>query len=190
MSNIYKGEFQDYEGNVVYPHTSADVVFATDGQTIQKKLNDAEIDYTDVKAQLIAGEHEFRFGVTADGEFGYHKEVEGADTVIPFKGDVILNINGSFDIPKGCKRLIGIALTLTQLYDNTNGYSYREPNGSIIKNYKLLDTSPCYDNRSNLILRSFKIWDIETSGEAGTIDFYEGTVGGYHANIAAIIRVE
>lgn len=85
MSNIYKGEFQDYEGNVVYPHTSADVVFATDGQTIQKKLNDAEIDYTDVKAQLTSGEHEFRFGVTADGEFGYHKEVEGADTVIPFK---------------------------------------------------------------------------------------------------------
>ena len=84
MSNIYKGEFQDYEGNVVYPHTSADVVFATDGQTIQKKLNDAEIDYTDVKAQLTSGEHEFRFGVTADGEFGYHKEVEGADTVVPF----------------------------------------------------------------------------------------------------------
>lgn len=85
MSNIYKGEFQDYEGNVVYPHTSADVVFATDGQTIQKKLNDAEIDYTDVKAQLTSGEHEFRFGVTADGEYGYHKEVEGADTVVPFK---------------------------------------------------------------------------------------------------------
>lgn len=88
MSNIYKGEFQDYEGNVVYPHTSADVVFATDGQTIQKKLNDAEIDYTDVKAQLTSGEHEFRFGVTADGEFGYHKEVEGADTVIPFSKSI------------------------------------------------------------------------------------------------------
>lgn len=85
MSNIYKGEFQDYEGNVVYPHTSADVVFATDGQTIQKKLNDAEIDYTDVKAQLTSGEHEFRFGITADGEYGYHKEVDGADTVVPFK---------------------------------------------------------------------------------------------------------
>lgn len=94
MSNIYKGEFQDYEGNVVYPHTSADVVFATDGQTIQKKLNDAEIDYTDVKAQLTSGEHEFRFGVTADGEFGYHKEVEGADTVIPFSRDI--NIGDRF----------------------------------------------------------------------------------------------
>lgn len=90
MSNIYKGEFQDYEGNVVYPHTSADVVFATDGQTIQKKLNDAEIDYTDVKAQLTSGEHEFRFGITADGEYGYHKEVEGADTVVPFKSGLKL----------------------------------------------------------------------------------------------------
>lgn len=95
MSNIYKGEFQDYEGNVVYPHTSADVVFATDGQTIQKKLNDAEIDYTDVKAQLTSGEHEFRFGITADGEFGYHKEVEGADTVIPFSSGKIMDVDYS-----------------------------------------------------------------------------------------------
>lgn len=99
MSNIYKGEFQDYEGNVVYPHTSADVVFATDGQTIQKKLNDAEIDYTDVKAQLTSGEHEFRFGITADGEYGYHKEVEGADTVIPFKN--IKNCEARYSIVLG-----------------------------------------------------------------------------------------
>ena len=39
MSNIYKGEFQDYEGNVVYPHTTADVVYTTDGKTVQSKLN-------------------------------------------------------------------------------------------------------------------------------------------------------
>ena len=100
MSNIYKGEFQDYEGNVVYPHTSADVVFATDGQTIQKKLNDAEIDYTDVKAQLTSGEHEFRFGITADGEYGYHKEVEGADTVVPFKSDAELLAYGCTNMYK------------------------------------------------------------------------------------------
>lgn len=40
MSNIYKGEFQDYEGNVVYPHTTADVVFGTDGKTVQARLNE------------------------------------------------------------------------------------------------------------------------------------------------------
>lgn len=40
MSNIYKGEFQDHEGNVVYPHTTADVVFCTDGRTAQARLNE------------------------------------------------------------------------------------------------------------------------------------------------------
>lgn len=101
MSNIYKGEFQDYEGNVVYPHTTADVVFTTDGQTIQKKMNEQGIDYDSIKAQLTAGEHEFRFGVTADGEFGYHKEVEGADTVIPFSGkspdEMYVHIGGGYN---------------------------------------------------------------------------------------------
>lgn len=42
MSNVYKGEFQDHEGNVVYPHSQADVVFCTDGETVQSKLNKTE----------------------------------------------------------------------------------------------------------------------------------------------------
>lgn len=42
MANTYKGEMQDYEGNVIYPHTEADVVFCTDGQTVQSRLNKTE----------------------------------------------------------------------------------------------------------------------------------------------------
>jgi hypothetical protein len=42
MSNIYKGEMQDYEGNTVYPHTEADIVFCADGTTAQSKLNKYE----------------------------------------------------------------------------------------------------------------------------------------------------
>jgi len=48
MSSIYKGEFQDYEGNVVYPHTQADVVFCSDGTTAQSKLNKYENSIGDV----------------------------------------------------------------------------------------------------------------------------------------------
>ena len=32
------GELQDNEGNVVYPHTEASVVFCSDGGTVQEKL--------------------------------------------------------------------------------------------------------------------------------------------------------
>lgn len=42
MANTFKGEMQDYEGNVIYPHTDADVVFCTDGETVQNKLNRTE----------------------------------------------------------------------------------------------------------------------------------------------------
>ena len=42
MSDIYKGELQDYEGNTIYPHSEADVIFCTDGETTQSKLNKYE----------------------------------------------------------------------------------------------------------------------------------------------------
>lgn len=38
MSDIYKGELQDYKGNTVYNHTEADVVFCADGESVQKKI--------------------------------------------------------------------------------------------------------------------------------------------------------
>ncbi len=40
MSDIYKGELQDYEGNTIYPHTESDVVFMMDGQTVEKFLRE------------------------------------------------------------------------------------------------------------------------------------------------------
>lgn len=42
MSDIYKGELQDNEGNTIYPHTEADVTFCADGKTVQEKLNKTE----------------------------------------------------------------------------------------------------------------------------------------------------
>lgn len=38
MADIYKGELQDNNGNTIYPHTEADVVFCADGETTQEKL--------------------------------------------------------------------------------------------------------------------------------------------------------
>ena len=38
MADIYKGELQDNLGNTVYPHTESDVVFCTDGETVQEKF--------------------------------------------------------------------------------------------------------------------------------------------------------
>lgn len=40
MSDIYKGELQDYEGNTIYPHTEADIVFMTEGQTVEQFLRE------------------------------------------------------------------------------------------------------------------------------------------------------
>lgn len=42
MSDIYKGELQDNQGNTIYPHTEADVVFCSDGKTMQDKITEVE----------------------------------------------------------------------------------------------------------------------------------------------------
>ncbi|MBU9728262.1 hypothetical protein, partial [Diplocloster modestus] len=38
MSEILKIECQDENGNIFYSHTSADVVFCADGETVEQKL--------------------------------------------------------------------------------------------------------------------------------------------------------
>ena len=42
MADIYKGELQDYKGNTLYNHSEADVIFCTDGETVQEKLAKTE----------------------------------------------------------------------------------------------------------------------------------------------------
>lgn len=34
MTGIFSGELQDYEGNTIYAHTEADIVFLEDGTTL------------------------------------------------------------------------------------------------------------------------------------------------------------
>ena len=38
MADIQKGELQDNLGNTLYPHTQSDIVFCTDGVTVEEKL--------------------------------------------------------------------------------------------------------------------------------------------------------
>ena len=38
MADICKGELQDNLSNTLYPHTTSDIVFCTDGETVQDKL--------------------------------------------------------------------------------------------------------------------------------------------------------
>ena len=38
MADIQRGELQDNLGNVIYPHTEADLVFCADGESVQEKL--------------------------------------------------------------------------------------------------------------------------------------------------------
>ena len=42
---------------------------------------------SELNSKLTASGKSFRFGITADGEYGYHKEVDGADTVVPFSNN-------------------------------------------------------------------------------------------------------
>lgn len=48
-------------------------------------VNELNSNVNDLNNRLTASGKSFHFGITADGEYGYHKEVDGADTVIPFK---------------------------------------------------------------------------------------------------------
>lgn len=105
MSDIYKGELQDYEGNTIYPHSEADVIFCTDGETAQSKLNKYEEALGDVtgvtdslevddskilvsakalhKVNSSLGDGRVQLVVNNDGSLGY--KLDGADTVYPFK---------------------------------------------------------------------------------------------------------
>lgn len=51
MSNVYVGELQDYEGNTVYPHTEASVVWMPEGQSLSDFMKDELTD--DQIKQLI-----------------------------------------------------------------------------------------------------------------------------------------
>ncbi len=53
MSNVYVGELQDYEGNTVYPHTEATVVWLPEGQSVAEFIRDEVTD--DQIKQLIMG---------------------------------------------------------------------------------------------------------------------------------------
>lgn len=42
MANIFKSEIQDYQGNIIYPHTKADVTFCKDGKSVQEEVDKYE----------------------------------------------------------------------------------------------------------------------------------------------------
>lgn len=105
MSDIYKGELQDYEGNTIYPHSEADVIFCTDGETAQSKLNKYEealgnvtgvtdsLEVDDSKILVSAKAlHKVNSSLQDQPDFVYdstgkitgYKTKVGADTVFPF----------------------------------------------------------------------------------------------------------
>lgn len=47
MPDILKTELQDKDGNVIYPHTTADVVFDSNGEDLDKKLAEVETNKAD-----------------------------------------------------------------------------------------------------------------------------------------------
>lgn len=121
MSDIYKGELQDYEGNTIYPHSEADVIFCTDGETTQSKLNKYEnalgnvtgvtdsLEVDDSKILVSAKAlHKVNssfgtlsFGVDSNGK-AYYK-IGGADTEYPFKNgnDVkVVSLSGTGRVSK------------------------------------------------------------------------------------------
>lgn len=108
MSDIYKGELQDYKGNTIYPHSEADVIFCTDGETTQSKLNkyenalgnvtgvtdSLEVDDSKilVSAKALHKVNSSLGGVSqfivddSTGKITGYKTKAGADTVFPFSG--------------------------------------------------------------------------------------------------------
>lgn len=112
MSDIYKGELQDNEGNTIYPHTEADVTFCADGETVQEKLNKTEnalgntsgtsgslevsnpnilatTEATHALIGIFGGITEFVLDEATGKITGYKTKIGGADTVFPFSSEMI-----------------------------------------------------------------------------------------------------
>lgn len=104
MSDIYKGELQDYQGNTVYPHTEADVVFCTDGGNVQERLvehdtklnettNSLEVNNKDIipdsraTYKLAQKLGNCEFSVQGDGAYVTYTPAGGADPVTKKLGD-------------------------------------------------------------------------------------------------------
>ena len=147
MSDIYKGELQDYEGNTIYPHSEADVIFCTDGETAQSKLNKYEEalgDVTGVTDSLEVDDSKIlvsakalhkvnsslngmKFGKDGDGNCGYY----GADgSLIPFNR--IKKIPKSLSVSSGWKGYTYRTITLvvpelTEIYGVMYNYSTSFP---------------------------------------------------------------
>lgn len=110
MANTYKGELQDYKGNTLYNHSEADVIFCTDGESVQEKLakteevlgdstgktgslevNDSQKLVTSDATHELANRTTFPdnkgfYPDCKDGKYGYNTDPNrGADTFHPFK---------------------------------------------------------------------------------------------------------
>lgn len=169
MADIYKGELQDNLGNTVYPHTESDVVFCTDGETVQEKLagydnvignvigtsgslevNDANIlATTEATKQLDEKFGGLRFGTDGDGNVGYY----GADgSLIPFSsGDIIVFYGYSPSCYDSQNSVINTVLVKDELF------SYDSENRRIICNKKgtysfIISFSNVNTNSSQMIL--------------------------------------
>lgn len=133
MADIYKGELQDNLGNTVYPHTESDVVFCTDGKTVQEKLTGYENalgSVTGTSGSLEVGDVNIlatteatkklneRFGgldIRFNSETGKPEWRErGADSFVPFKsGDFRLIASHDGDtltFPEDCDKAVVIGV--------------------------------------------------------------------------------
>lgn len=190
MSNIYKGEFQDYEGNVVYPHTTADVVYTTDGKTVQSKLNQLgegldgvtgrtdspEVSDSNILASskavntifnnLKSDDLEFKFGKDGDGNYGYY----GADgSLVPFKSCEF--VRGSFSCNGKTEIELGFEPDVVVVYlPGSNGWSFSIAHKSDYPNYSVAGVSSTTNSGSiSLSSNGFSF----TKGSYGT--YYTGT---------------
>lgn len=136
MSDIYKGELQDYEGNTIYPHSEADVIFCTDGETTQSKLNKYEnalgnvtgvtdsLEVDDSKILVSAkalhkvnsslANGRVQLVVNDDSSLGYR--LDGADTVYPFSNglNAIITVRSVSTVYSSAGNKYGDALLDTQ----------------------------------------------------------------------------
>lgn len=205
MSNIYKGEMQDYEGNTVYPHTEADVVFCTDGTTAQSKLNKYEnalgsvtgkTDSLEVSDSNVVASAKavntlntnmggLKFGKDGDGNYGYY----GADgSLIPFSGinssEIVKAFNGNaYTVGEDVKKCIVVALQKGNGWDTYNSMDITTKTG--IKDKTLLcSLNTGWDHYSSAV----SVWYCKTI-PGGQIKVTASS-GTYTACIFCVIAIE
>ena len=89
--NYHIGELQDSNGDIVYPHTEASVVFCSDGKTVQEKLSSQSSEVLANITGVTDSTEVSNSNILATSRAVNNLKTELSNNLIPKRYDVIFN---------------------------------------------------------------------------------------------------